>query len=165
MRNSVVGLGSIYKTSDVCVLMVDVIAKEIRICQLELDRYLGPKLESRLAGTFNFTVRGDVNVTVNVRGDQAFIFYNGVNYEYDGNEWPDFHKRVSWSYMTNRDLFLDECKRNDCDFAGEFFLSAKSLVVNSGEITFSIYTNEIVPTGGGSHRMEKRLKTVIFDQV
>jgi hypothetical protein len=158
-----------------CVVMTCVVEKDNQNHKLDSDvcivsesdpsafdsMYLDTGNYYSLRETFNFKVNGS-SAIISVRGDQSFANYRGVEYQYEGNGLPDFHKHVSWSYMSNPKIFWFDCMGHGCEFDKQYFILADTLNVQDSELQFALRTNEIVNNAGGSYRIEERTKIVRY---
>ena len=101
-----------------------------------------------------------------IRDDQAFlIMVDGTEFAYSYNHIAPGHKPFAWS-LVNTAAFSAHCAAHGCRYHPRDYIHRACAPFASDEtcVRFQIQVNEVVQTGGGGYRCERRFKTVGFEK-
>ena len=100
-----------------------------------------------------------------IESDQAFFtaFNSGVVYTYSHNHLAPGHKPVAWSLFDDA-AYAAHCAGHGCATHPTSYLWRAYLVPTGDGVELLLLVHELVQTGGGGYRCERRSKTASFSQ-
>lgn len=112
-----------------------------------------------------FTIQGIG--TIHISQDQAFLTTrDGVEYMYSHNHLAPGHKPFAWS-LVDTSAFDAHCVAHGCRFHPPDYVrrTFAPSIFNETRVQMQLQVNEVVQTGGGGYRCERREKMVEFVSV
>lgn len=102
-------------------LYLTAINDEIRLCEEEIQRFMGPRMtvvnnmDLGDVGTYSFEI-GNSGILVEVVGEDAFSKTGSLTYHHDENGQAFSAKTIHWQFMYDKDTFNRQYDTENVDY-------------------------------------------------